>query len=58
MLARWNAGEKTSIFSRSRTCLALLLMVPLETPNAALNWSGVQCGCCEASNRKLTCPMA
>jgi hypothetical protein len=35
--ARSNSGEKGLIRSRSRTCLALLPIVALATPNASLS---------------------
>src|SRR5271170_359906 len=42
----------------SRTCLALLPMVVLATPNASLSSSAVRHGSRDGSDRKLTCPSA
>src|SRR5580692_9893648 len=42
----------------SRTCLALLPMVVLATPNASLSSSAVRYGSRDGSDRKLTCPSA
>ncbi len=53
MSARWNSSEKGLMRSRSRTCLALLPMVLLATPNASLSWSAVTYGWLAGSNRKF-----
>jgi hypothetical protein len=56
--ARWNSGENGLIRSRSRTCLALLPIVLLATPNASLSSPAVTYGSLAGSNTKFAWPSA
>ena len=57
-ISRWNSGENGLIRSRSRTCLALLPIVLLATPNASLSSSAVTYGSLAGSNTKFAWPSA